>query len=386
MPFDFKFAADVSARWRLAGNPEMVAVDSLTGERFAVDEVALDARPTVEQVEGGQDESVSGSVEGSGIGGERFSPIAERPVEDAGNNGDGGTGADSTDLPAAGEQALVAGELPAANDAERPASVLEEGGEATGGPEAEVTVKAGRYDESKHPRASDGKFGHGGGSPQASKPKAGKPKPASGKRAGRVAEKVPSEKAERAKAAHVMVDKDIQRYAEEHNEPWIAKKLRGLSLPDGEPVDVMVPGQDGKVAHGLEVKTMVKNGNMKLTMDKYAQVRKVDWEQRQKAKFHTVVMDDHAVFNANGDGEHDVSKRVYYYRRGCAGSARVATMHKCKDLAEVKRLMEMPEAELPDAAKRTDGKLMVGKWKPLPEKEGRGYRNTETNEVAKPKK
>lgn len=162
MPFDFKFAADVSARWRLAGNPEMVAADPLTGERFAVDEVALDARPTVEQVEGGQDESVSGSVEGSGIGGERFSPIAERPVEDAGNNGDGGTGADSTDLPAAGEQALVAGELPAANDAERPASVLEEGGEATGGPEAEVTVKAGRFDESKHPRADDGKFGHGG--------------------------------------------------------------------------------------------------------------------------------------------------------------------------------------------------------------------------------
>jgi len=43
-----------------------------------------------------------------------------------------------------------------------------------------------------------------------------------------------SEKAARAKAAHHMVDKAIQRYAEEHNEPKFASAVKGQSYPNGE--------------------------------------------------------------------------------------------------------------------------------------------------------
>lgn len=218
-----------------------------------------------------------------------------------------------------------------------------------------------------------GSGGGGGG-------KGGKDKPEKG------GSKAPSEKAERAKAAHVMVNKEIQRYAEEHNEPRFALAVGGVSFPDGEPVDIAVAGQDGKVSGGIELKTMVVNGNFKLTMDRYAQIRKLEWEKTQGAAFHTVVMDDHAVFNASGPGKHDESKRVYYYRRGVAGSARVAGMHKCESLEELKSLMAMDESQLPQAAQRTDGELRVGKWKFFADAEGKGYKNSKTGMVIRAKK
>ena len=66
MPFDFKFAADVSARWRLAGNPEMVAVDSLTGERFAVDDSAYGCDDRT--IAGGQAALECSQPSGDGVG------------------------------------------------------------------------------------------------------------------------------------------------------------------------------------------------------------------------------------------------------------------------------------------------------------------------------
>lgn len=185
----------------------------------------------------------------------------------------------------------------------------------------------------------------GGSAGSGGKKKAVKPK---------IEEQQPSEKAIRAKAAHVMVDKTIQRYAEEHNEPKFSKAVGGVSFPDGEPVDVAVAGEDGVVAHGIELKTMVANTNMKVTMKRSAMERKAEWERKNKAPFHTVVLDDHAVFNANGEGKHDENKRVMYYRRGY-GSFRVQTMHKVKDIAELKNLMNTKEADLPAAAQRPAG-------------------------------
>ena len=57
-----------------------------------------------------------------------------------------------------------------------------------------------------------------------------------------------------AKQSATRVDKEMQRYAEEATEARVASGLKGVSLPDGEPVDVMVAGdkesasawQDGK--------------------------------------------------------------------------------------------------------------------------------------------
>jgi HK97 family phage portal protein len=211
-----------------------------------------------------------------------------------------------------------------------------------------------------------------------------KPKPA--KTSSRVAEQKPSAKAERAKKAHKMVDKSIQRYAEERNEPRMAKALGGVSLPDGEPIDIAIR-KGSKVVHGIELKTMVDNSNGKITMDKYAQVRKIVWEQESGAAFHTIVSDDTDVYGTcDSEGKCDESKRKYYYRRGVAGSARIGSLHPVKNEAELNRLMKLPEDKLPPAAQRSDGKLRVGKWEPFVDDSGKGFRNSETGEEARPKK
>jgi hypothetical protein len=168
----------------------------------------------------------------------------------------------------------------------------------------------------------------------------------------KVPEKKPSAKALAAKKAHVMVDGDIQRYAEEHNEPRFAKAIGGFSFKDNEPVDVVL-GEEGVVKHGIELKTMVINSNGKITMKRSAMERKAEWEKNNKATFHTVVLDDHAVKDALGPGQHDESKRVVYYRRGY-GSFRVAGMHKVTGgVEELRSLMNMGDDELPLAAKRS---------------------------------
>lgn len=229
------------------------------------------------------------------------------------------------------------------------------------------------------PHGPDGKFYSSGGGGKKPEPKK--------KTAAAVPEETPTPrtKSEIAKQSATRVDKNIQRYAEEHNERQFAKSIGGLSYDDNEPVDV-VAGKGGVVQHGCELKTMVSNKAAKLTMDRYAQVRKVEWERDKKATFHTVVIDDRNVMNANGEGEHDESKRVYYYRRGIAGSARVASMHECKSIAEVKKLMNAPEASLPPAAQRTDQGVRDGRWKPITDASGKGFKNSRTGEIVRPKK
>jgi hypothetical protein len=225
-----------------------------------------------------------------------------------------------------------------------------------------------------------------------------------------------SEKAQRAKDNHKLVDKAIQRYAEEHNEPRFATAIGGVSFPNSEPVDVAIPSTDamrkswfaeagryrqeklaggkptpmkvaGPARHGVELKTMVDNSNQKLTMDAYAQVRKIEWEREHKGStYHTVVSDDSAVFDTSGAGKHDHSKRVYYYRRGVAGSARVDGMHRCTE-AELKKLMAMPNEKLPPNAQRKEQPwLTVGRWKPFTDDHGKGYRNSKSGQIVRPKK
>jgi hypothetical protein len=172
-----------------------------------------------------------------------------------------------------------------------------------------------------------------------------------------IPQKKMNEKALRAQASATRVDSEIQRYAEEHNEPIFAKSIGGLSFKDNEPVDVVV-GVEGVIKHGIELKTMVSNKAGKITMKRSAMDRKTEWEKANKATFHTCVIDDHAVFNAKGPGQHDESKRVLYYRRGF-GSFRVATMYRVKNIDELKKLLAMSNEELPAEAKRPTAKAAV---------------------------
>jgi hypothetical protein len=179
-----------------------------------------------------------------------------------------------------------------------------------------------------------------------------------------------------------MVNKDIQRYAEEYNEPRIAKLVKGVSYPDSEPMDVT-----SKSGDPIEIKTMVDNSNNKITMDSYSQVRKIVKEQELGKPFHTVVSDDSRIYNAGGPGEHDESKgRRYFYRRGVAGSARIESMYECKDEKELLKLMSLTEKELPDAARRTDSHLREGRWKFFQDEQGKGFKNSKTGKIFRAKK
>lgn len=196
----------------------------------------------------------------------------------------------------------------------------------------------------------------------------------------------PSEKTKRAIEAHVMVGASVQRFAEDHVESKIAEALGGEHPQNNEPVDIDLP--DGHV----ECKTLFSNSNGKLTMDSYSQVRKAILERTSGKVFHTVVPDCQNMYDAERE-RFDLRKKpqAYYYRRGIAGSARLESMEKVKSLTEIKALMEMDEKDLPDGAKRTDGDLFVGSWKPVKVKddEGRtlnGFKNSKTKKVVRAKK
>jgi len=190
---------------------------------------------------------------------------------------------------------------------------------------------------------SCGKGGHGSPAPAAKKVKLG------GKVKGNTPLINPLTRAEIAKSTSKRCDAEIQRYSEERNEPQLAKALGGYSLKNNEPADVVLEVK-GKVRHGIELKTMVNNSNNKLTMKKKARAAKLKWERKNKATMHTVVFDDHKVFNAGGKGKHDDSKRRLFYRRGY-GSFRVDKMYEVAGgLKELKKLLDTRKADLPEGA------------------------------------
>lgn len=270
------------------------------------------------------------------------------------------------------------------------------GGDDASPDEEKVTDRVG------HEHDAIGRFGSGGSAGGEGGPKAGKRK-VGGKSGGRpkpVAEKKPSAKAKKAKEHMVPVGRVVQRYAEEHNEPRFAKVLGGKShsLPDSEPLDVNWQDKSGKQIGNVELKTLVLQKNDKITMDSFSQVRKVIHERDSGVPFHSVFSDDRKVFGANGaigdknpgdvgyDKLHDDSKREYYYRRGIAGSARLGSMYKCKDEADLKRVMKLPDDKLPPAAQRTDKKLFVGTWKETKSGGKKAFVNSKTGRVVKAKK
>ena len=179
------------------------------------------------------------------------------------------------------------------------------------------------WDASKHPR------GHEGNPGEFSKVNVKQlPKP----------DKLTIDRSERAKAAHFMVDREIQRYAEQHNEPQVAKALGGVSFPDSEAVDIVVAGPTGAVQVGIELKTIVSNKAQKITMKESAMKRKRTWQRKNKARIWTVVLDDTLVYNAKGPGRHDFSKRVIYAKKGF-GSFRIKTIQRIESMQELKVLL-----------------------------------------------
>jgi predicted GNAT family acetyltransferase len=155
-------------------------------------------------------------------------------------------------------------------------------------------------------------------------------------------------KSQVAKKSQVRVAKDIQRYAEEYNEPIIAKALGGKSLSNNEAADIVI--KKGARVDGIELKTLTVGKNRKITIKRDAKERKAAWERKNKGRMHTVVLDDTKVFNAAGKGQHDFSQRRIFYRRGY-GSFRVDTMYEVSSMSELKSLIKMDGRSLPEGAK-----------------------------------
>ncbi len=310
---------------------------------------------------------------------------------------DGEGGEDTLKAPAGG--GAPGGKPPGTSDGDDPLAGLLGGGKEDGDREISSPELNSRADEDEPEDFAEkpehkGK-GKGGGQ-FVSKGKGGDSEPAVKEKAPRKEgekpnnkvdgkappEEAPTAKALRAKASAVRVDASVQRYAEEHNEPRFARVVGGKSHPDSEPMDVTT--RDGDL---VEIKTMVLGTDDKLTMNSYAQVRKALAEKESGKPFHTVVSDDREIYNAGGEGQHgDDSARVYYYRRGIAGSARIGTMHRCKDEAELLALMKAPEEALPPGAGRTDQHITGGDWEHFKDDLGKGYKDRKTGKVFRAKK
>lgn len=137
----------------------------------------------------------------------------------------------------------------------------------------------------------------------------------------------PEATAERTKTPKKVVNKDVQRHCEEHNEAELAEKIGGERTPGGHPVDVLFTDPDTGRKHGLELKTLVQNESGRIRMEREALVKKRAWRRKEKGRGHTIVFDDREVYDALGPGIHDYSKRKIYYRRGFGGFS-TSSMHE----------------------------------------------------------
>jgi hypothetical protein len=113
------------------------------------------------------------------------------------------------------------------------------------------------------------------------------------------------------------IDWSYQQHAEENNERELAAALGGFVTRGSAPVDVVVT-RHGRPAHGIELKTLVTQGNDKITMKTPAMDRKFDWASEHGAALHTVVFDDREAMD-------DASRRRVYHRLG-VGSFRIGNM------------------------------------------------------------
>ncbi len=162
------------------------------------------------------------------------------------------------------------------------------------------------------------------------------------------AEQPKSERAIRAAKAYRPCNVHEQRYAEAQEQVF-AKALGATHLADNEPVDVTAPRAGGQGLHGFEVKTLVNQKNQKITMKKEAVDAKVAWAEKNQGMLHTVVLDHRDRFDSGANKEH-YSGNELWYSRG-VGALRLGSMHACKDVGELKRLVELPRNKLPQDAR-----------------------------------
>jgi hypothetical protein len=135
----------------------------------------------------------------------------------------------------------------------------------------------------------------------------------------------------RALKTHKPSTKKKQDHAEK-NEVQLAKKIGGIKSGDNDVIDVSVAKKG--VLHGIELKTMLDNGNDKITMHPESRRRKEVWAKRKDREVHTVVLDDRDKF---GNKDQHSGHRIYY--KAGVGAFRLGKMRKVKNFDELNKIL-----------------------------------------------
>ena len=132
-------------------------------------------------------------------------------------------------------------------------------------------------------------------------------------------------------------------------EKEVARATGGEWMTDNDPSDVRVAKPDGG-HHQIEVKSKTFGDKKELSVHPGALMTKIDAASAHpKDTWHTVLIDRR---HSSEGGAHAgaYSGHEIYYKRA-AGRYTVASMHKCKDMAELHKLINTPDDLLPPAAR-----------------------------------
>lgn len=132
-------------------------------------------------------------------------------------------------------------------------------------------------------------------------------------------------KSERAKLAYTAANYEEQKIAD-YTEHVLSQQLGLSRTANNSPFDLVGP----KV--GVEVKTLIKSKNSKITMKADAIARKMKQARKDKLKIHTVVVEKRP-----GQPE------AYYHAKG-VGSFRVASMKRYDSVDGLKKVLGLAES------------------------------------------
>ncbi len=106
-----------------------------------------------------------------------------------------------------------------------------------------------------------------------------------------------SDRAQRAKDSYKPATREVQQ-AGLKNQTVLATSVKGMETPDNAPFDMIVGN------HFVEIKTIVRGKNDKITMHPESLQRKVDAMKKEKGIAHTVVFDNRVnkIFYKEGLG------------------------------------------------------------------------------------
>ncbi len=127
-----------------------------------------------------------------------------------------------------------------------------------------------------------------------------------------------SSRAQRAKESHKTSTATVQRQAE-GNEPKVAQAIQGKQTEDNDAFDVL------KGNNAVEIKTIVRGKNDKITMHPTSLAKKEKFAEDHKLTTHTVVFDDR--------------NQKIYYKQGL-GSFRLRNMQSISSLSDLQGMIK----------------------------------------------